>query len=457
MLGACVNIMFETLFYFMLALLLLVIVHEFGHFIVARWCGVKVLRFSFGFGKVLFSKRDRRGTEYAFSAIPLGGYVSMLDETVAEVPAHERHLAFNRQPLLKRVAIVLAGPLFNFLFAFFALWLVLVIGIQTLAPLIDTVIPGSIADNAGLTAKQEMLALDDKPVGSWREVQFVLMNRLGSTGTLSMRVQPFGGGKDKTVQLSLAHWTLNPKKPDLLGSFGIVPFVPKIPAVVGDVLPDSPAALAGLRTGDLITVVNGRPLKDWMQLVALVREHPDETMTLSVMRQGISKTVIVRIARDTHTGQHVGVLGVRSQPMDWPTHWWRWQRETPWRAMQLAFRETVDLTGATFAFIGRLCSGKLSLRTLSGPVGIAEGAGESARQGLTHYLTFLALVSISLGVLNMLPIPMLDGGYLLYYLAEFVGRRPLSAVLKTTGTYLGFMLLIALMIVAFCNDLARLA
>jgi regulator of sigma E protease len=446
-----------TLFYFILALLLLIIVHEYGHFIVARWCGVKVLRFSFGFGKVLASWRDKRGTEYVWSLFPLGGYVKMLDESEGPVPENERHLAFNNKSMWARAAIVLAGPLFNFLFAFVALWLVLVIGIKSLAPMIDKVKPGSIAAQAGLTAKQEIVALDGKTVASWRDFQYALMPLLGTHDPVSITSKSLVDGHEKTLTLTLTNWQLDVKKPDVLDSLGIVPFVPTIPPVVGEVVAESPAKNAGLQTGDVVNSVDAKPITDWIDLVEYVRKRPNQRIVLNVSSNGKHKDVVLQTARTENNGKAEGFIGVRSQRVDWPAHWLRLQRETPLNAIGTAFNQTVALSGTTFSLIGRLVTGKLPIQSISGPVGIAQGAGESGRNGLPYYLSFLALVSISLGVLNLLPIPMLDGGHLLYYLIEFIRRRPLSERLKSTGIYVGLVLLIALMIIAFSNDLARLA
>ncbi len=448
--------MLLTLFYFVLALLLLIIVHELGHFLVARCCGVKVLRFSFGFGKVLALWKDKRGTEYALSLVPLGGYIKMLDESEGEVPESERHLAFNNKPIWARIAIVLAGPLFNLLFAFVALWLVLVIGIKSLAPMIEDVKPGSIAAQAGLMAKQEIVSIDGRPIASWRDFQYALMPHFGANEPLVMIVKMQVDGRKKQLILPLANWQLDAKNPDVLSSLGIVPFVPTVPPVVGEVMRESPALSAGLQTGDVITSIDGQDIKDWLVLVDYVRQRPNQRIMLSLTRHGTPEAVVIHTASEMNNGRLEGFLGVRSQRINLPPHWLRLQRETPLRAIGTAFKQTIGLTETTFALIGRLVMGRLPIQSISGPVGIAQGAGESARSGLPYYLSFLALVSISLGVLNLLPIPMLDGGHLLYYLIELVRRRPLSDELKSAGIYLGLVLLVTLMIIALKNDISRL-
>ena len=449
--------MIFTLLYFFLALLLLVIVHEYGHFLVARCCGVKVLRFSFGFGKVLASCRDKQGTEYVWSLFPLGGYVKMLDETEGPVPEQERHLAFNNKSVWVRIAVVLAGPLFNFLFAFFALWLVLVIGIKSLAPMINDIKPGSIAAQAGLTAKQEIIALDGKKIASWRDFQFALMPLLGTTNPVEMTVKSLVDHQKKRVTLPLDNWHLNVKHPDVLASLGIDPFIPSIPPIVGEIMPNSPAKEAGLQKGDVIKSADGIEMSDWILLVDFVKQRPNQTIKLVITRQGTLKTFTVPIASMKTNGKEEGFIGARSLPVDWPPHWLRIQREAPIAAVGTAFQQTLGLTGATFGLIGRLVMGKLPIQSISGPVGIAQGAGDSARHGLSYYLSFLALVSISIGVLNLLPIPMLDGGHLFYYLVEIIKGRPVSDGLKSIGIYLGLALLATLMIVAVTNDISRLS
>jgi len=448
--------MLLTLLYFLLALLLLVTVHEYGHFQVARWFGVKVLRFSFGFGPVLASWHDKKGTEYALSLFSIGGYVKMLDESEAEVAKSERHLAFNNQSIWVRAAIVLAGPLFNFLFAFVALWLVLVIGTQSLAPMIDSVKANSIAAHAGLTAKQEIIALDGKKINSWRDVQYALMPLVGSQETIHLTLKSLVNGQQSQVSLPLAHWQLEGKNPDPIKSLGIEPFIPSIPPVVGEVVPDSPAAKAGLQKADEIMSVDGKPFDDWLFLVDYVQARPNAQLLLEIKRKGSIQNIKLRTGSQENKGKIEGFLGVRSQKVDWPEHWLRLERQTPLSAVSTALQQTIQLTATTFTLMGRLVTGKLGLNSISGPVGIAQGAGNSGRDGLSSYLFFLALVSISLGVLNLLPIPMLDGGHLLYYVLEIIRRKPVSDGVKSAGSYLGLFLLIALMIIALTNDISRL-
>lgn len=442
--------------YFLLALILLVLVHEYGHFQVARWCGVKVLRFSFGFGRVLFRWQDKKGTEYACSLFPLGGYVKMLDETEGEVAEDEKHAAFNNKSVWKRIAIVLAGPLFNFIFAFVALWLVLVIGVHSLAPMIEGVKPHSIAAHAGLRAKEEIIALDGHAINSWHDVQYALMPLIGSGKTVQITVKSLKDGQVSVHLLPLEQWTLGDKRPDPIDSLGIEPFIPTIPPVVGGLVPDSPAEKAGLDIGDKLVSINGKAFDDWMYMVEYVRAHPNKQILLEIQRNKQKKEIMLHIGAEQQNGSLVGFIGVRSQKVNWPEHWLRLERETPLNALRTALKQTVDLTKTTCILMGRLITGKLGLKTISGPVGIAQGAGDSGRAGLVSYLFFLALVSISLGALNLLPIPMLDGGHLLYYFLEIVRRKPISEGAKAVGLYVGLSFVVVLMIIALTNDISRL-
>lgn len=448
--------MLSTLLYFLLALLLLVTVHEYGHFQVARWCGVKVLRFSFGFGPVLARWHDKKGTEYAWSLFPLGGYVKMLDESEGEVLEQEKPFAFNNQSVLVRIAIVLAGPLFNFIFAFVALWLVLIIGMYSLAPIIDSVKPNSIAANAGLTSKQEIILFNETKINSWRDFQYAMMPLVGSQETVTLTVKSLVDGHESKLFLPLTTWKLDNKKPDPLKSLGIEPFIPTIPPIVGEIVPDSPAAKAGLQIDDTILSVDDKSFDDWMFLVDYVREHPDTQLNLEINRKGRNQKIVLLTGSKENEGKVEGFIGVRSQKVDWPAHWLRLEREGPISAIGTAFKQTIQLTGTTFILMGRLVTGKLGLNSISGPVGIAQGAGDSGRGGLVSYLFFLALVSISLGALNLLPIPMLDGGHLLYYALEIIRRKPVSDGVKSIGVYFGLLLLVALMCVALTNDISRL-
>ncbi|MCR9192057.1 MAG: RIP metalloprotease RseP [Gammaproteobacteria bacterium] len=443
--------MLSSIFYFIVTLFLLILVHEAGHFFVARWCGVKVLRFSFGFGKVLAAWHDKKGTEYTLSILPLGGYVKLLDDSEGLVPVQQRRQALNHQPLGIRVAVVLAGPLFNFLFAFLILWLVAVIGIKSFAPRIDHVRAGTVAAQAQLGSMQEIIAIDGKKINHWRDVHYTLMPLLGSKQSITVTEKSLRDATITEHRLSLASWHMDSQHPELLASLGIVPLFPKVPPVVDAVIPDSPAQTAGLEIGDEIIAVDDHPITDWLDLVAYVKARPGTRIVVKLRRQGQMQRLVAELRPAAEGAQ--SLLGVRTRRPEIPPDWLRWERSGPIDAIGQAFHQTLSLTTMTCTLIGRTLVGALSLDHISGPVGIAKAAGESAHTGLVYYLFFIALLSISIGVLNLLPIPLLDGGHLLYYLIEFVIRRPLSAGFKSGGAMIGIGLIILVTVIALVNDL----
>ncbi len=394
--------MLLTTLYFLLALLILVLVHEYGHFQVARWCGVKVLRFSFGFGPVLAQWRDKKGTQYVWSLFPLGGYVKMLGESKEEVSDKEQHMAFNNQSLWVRTAIVLAGPLFNFLFAMIALWLLLVIGMNSIAPIVQSVRPNSIAAKAGILANQELIGFNRIKINSWKGFQYAIMPFIGSQESVLLRFKSIQDGHLSQLSLPLANWTLNDKNPDPIRDLGIEPFIPKIPPVVGAIVPNSPAAKTDLQLDDRILSVNGVAVKDWIFFVDYVRSHPGASMHVTIDRKGQVQTLELQSDQQIIQGKRVGFIGLHSKKMDWPNQWLRVEREGPLQSIPIALKQTWELTGATFILMGRLVAGKLSLNSISGPFGIAQGAGDSGRSGLMAYLFFLALISISLGAIKFI-------------------------------------------------------
>lgn len=440
-----VLIMFMAVLYFILALLVLVTLHEAGHFLVARWCGVPVLRFSFGFGPVLLSWRDKHNTEFAFSLFPLGGYVKMLDK------------AFDAQSIGARSAIILAGPAVNFLFAWVAFWLVAVIGMTTLAPVIHDVRAGSVAEQAGLKPQHEFIAVDGAHVASWRDVRYALMPYMGAKGNLTLDVVSPGDARPQHVSLPLGSWSVPAPLVDPLEQLGVTPLLPIIAPRIEEVFPDSPAEKAGLMAGDEVVKINDHAITDWRELVIYVKNHPDQRITLVRKHDGHESRVAVQLGHQMNDKTLEGQLGVRSVRGDWPKNMDRMQREGAVDALITASKQTWLFTESTVVWIGRMLLGDLPLNNLSGPLGIAEGAGNSARGGLVYYLSFLALLSIGLGVLNLLPIPMLDGGQLVYCLIEWITGRPLSDRFKAVGFSLGLFFLMTLTVVALKNDLIRLA
>lgn len=446
---------FTAIIAFIVAIGLLVTFHELGHFTVARLLGVKVLRFSVGFGKTLLRYQGKQ-TEYVLAAIPLGGYVKMLDEREGPVPVEEQSLAFNSKPLWVRSAIVLAGPVFNFIFAIAAYWLMYMIGITGIAPVVGELAPHSIAQAAGLREQDEIIKVDGQPTQTWQQVVNQLLDRLGDKNTLTIEVL-----RDKTdhhtLTLPLKTWELRGDRPNLIEGLGISPYQPPIPPIVKEVLDDEPAAAAGVQAGDEIVAVNQLPVTQWQDFTKVVAKSIDKPLTLTVKRQNEIKTfTFTPRTKEAENGEIIGFAGLSVQLKELPPEFLRTERLGPWQAFVEANRKTGEYIRVTFKVIGKMLTGSVGLKSLSGPISIAEGAGATVSVGIQYYLGFLALISISLGVLNILPIPILDGGHLLYFLIEAIQGKPVSDRVQLYGFKLGMVLLIFLMSVAFYNDMARL-
>ncbi len=444
------------LFGTLIALGVLVTIHEFGHFWVARRCGVKVLRFSVGFGAPLLRWHDRQGTEFVVAAIPLGGYVKMLDEREGDVPEALLAQAFNRKSVRQRIAIVAAGPLANFLLAIVFFWVLALLGSQQARPVIGTLLPGGLAEQAGLQVGQEILAVDGEATPGWAAVSLQLIHRLGETGELVLRVREAGSGLESNVSVPLRDWQKGVDEPDPLAALGLKPWRPQIPPVLADLEPQGPAALAGLRAGDRIVAFNDQPVSDWMALVEWVRARPGRAVEVRYQRDGLEQAVSVTLAEQKAAGERVGFFGSRVQGFEWPPEMLREVSYGPLEAVPEALRRTWAMTSMTLVSIKKMLVGELSVKNLSGPVTIAKVAGASAESGIAEFLNFLALLSISLGVLNLLPIPVLDGGHLMFYLAEWVRGRPLPERVQVWGMQVGISLVVGVMLLALFNDLSRL-
>ncbi len=448
----------SSILWFIVAIGVLVTVHEFGHFWVARRLGVKVLRFSVGFGRTLWSRRvgvDQ--TEYVIAAVPLGGYVKMLDENEGEVAAGERDRAFNRQPLWKRIAIVVAGPLFNFLFAIFAYWLTFIIGVGGLKPIIGEVSPEGPAAVAGLTAGQRIVAVDGRETPTWQGVVESIIGATLKDQTLKLELDEPGAAR-RAVTLDLKGIGIDEfGRGRLFESLGLSPKRPAIPPVIGSIEAGGPADRGGLRSGDRVLALDGAKLASWREFVEFVRAHAGQPVNMQVEREGRTVSLVIQPEVVSDNGASHGRIGAGVAPPEEAVgEYYATVRYAPWTAFAKAVVKTWDMSILTLRMLWKMVTLQISVKHLSGPISIAQYAGFSAEIGITRFLDFLAIVSISLGILNLLPIPILDGGHLLYYLIESVLGRPLSEEAQFLGQRLGIAMLIGLMGLAFYNDLARI-
>ncbi|MFB1487324.1 MULTISPECIES: RIP metalloprotease RseP [unclassified Thiocapsa] len=443
---------------FVVALAILIAVHELGHFWVARRLGVKVLRFSIGFGRPLLRvQRHPDATEYVLALIPLGGYVKMLDEREEEVPAAQAHLAFNRQALWKRSAIVVAGPLFNFLFAIFAYWAIFMSGDSGLRPIVGVVEPQSIAAAAGFQSGDELIRVGDREAGSWETAVIAFVGKSLDGRELAVQVRDASGFEMTRWIPSDAVRSLA-EEPDLLGRLGLSPKRPTLPAVIGELAPGEAAEDSGLQIGDRILSADGRSIEGWQDWVGLVQEHPDKTLAVEIERADGERLTLSITPRSTQVeGNTIGRIGAGVLvPEGLMDDYSVEVRYGPVESLDRAVSKTVEMSVMTLRVVGRMLIGQASVENLSGPITIAETAGRTASYGLESFVKFLAVVSISLGILNLLPVPILDGGHLLYFFIEWVKGSPLSEEAQMQGQKIGLVLLAALMSLAFYLDFARL-
>ena len=447
----------QTVIAFVVALGVLIVVHEYGHYIVARLCGVKVLRFSVGFGRPLLTWRlgpDR--TEWSLAAIPFGGYVKMLDEREGEVAPAELERAFNRQSVWKRFAIVVAGPVFNFVFAVLVYAGLFMYGLPEARPILGEPAAGSTAAQAGLHAGDTVRAVNNEPITTWQELrwrilQAALQREAVNLETLNER------GHISTVTLDLRGFPSNDVESDALERVGLRLYRPPLAPVLGQVVAGSAAEKAGLAAGDRIVRADGAPIPTWEAFVNVIRARPGTPLTLTVERAGTTRTVeIVPEAVNAGTSR-IGRIGAGPrQPDGYADKLLIRVQHGPLEALARGAAKTWDIAIFSLKMLGKMLVGEISWRHLSGPVTIADFAGQSAQLGWISYVTFLALISISLGVLNLLPIPLLDGGHLMYYAIEIIKGRPVSERFMELGQRVGLALLLVMMAFAFYNDLNRL-
>jgi regulator of sigma E protease len=450
-----------SIWWLLVALGLLITFHELGHFLVARSLGVRVLKFSIGFGKKLWSRKGRDGTEYVIAVIPLGGYVKMLDEREAEVEDHDLDQAFNRKSVWARIAIVIAGPAFNLIFTLLAFWLMFLVGMPESRPVIGEV--SGIAASAGIKTGDRIISLDGQSTDTWTHAILGLITRALDRDIVTVVVED-ANDQQRQIQLDLGQLGSDFREEKTLQAIGITPWRAKFPAIVGEVSPGSPAYRAGFKVGDRIISVGGEQVPDWAWVGSLIQKHgsADQPLTVTVERAGGNLELSVAPEKNS-TGAFSSrlILGITNQPPDADL---QAQVSRAYFMHQYglvdgflaASSEMWRLTRSTLGLLGRMVTGTASVRNLSGPISIAQFANSSANAGLSSFLFFLGAISLSLGILNLLPIPILDGGHLLYYLIELAKGSPVSDQIQAKGQYIGLLALFSLMGLAFFNDILRL-
>ena len=448
---------FSTLIAFVVALGLLIVFHELGHYLVARLCGVKVLRFSVGFGLPLWRRKfgvDQ--TEWAISAFPLGGYVKMLDEREGPVEPQQRHRAFNRQTVAKRFAIVLAGPVANFLLAILLYWVLFMHGVPGIRPVVGTPVPGTPAAQAQLAPGELIARIDGAEVPTWQDLRWVLLEHSLRKASVQLEMHT-ERGDIQFRQLDLS--SIGPEKidVDLMQAIGLTRYQPPLKPVIGRLIAAGAGERDGLKEGDEILEVDGHAVAGWEELVALITAAPGRPLQFKILRGGATHQLAVTPESKQEGGKTLGRIG--AAPKIDPAALKRLVTEVrygPLESVARAAERTWDVSTFTLKMLGKMIAGQVSLKNLSGPITIADYAGQSAQLGWLAYVSFLALISISLGVLNLMPVPLLDGGHLMYYVAEIVKGSPVSDRVMEVGQQVGMVLLFSLMAFALYNDINRL-
>jgi len=444
---------------FIFALGVLITFHEFGHFWVARKCGVKILRFSIGFGKPIYKRLfGPDNSEFVIAALPLGGYVKMLDEREGEVLPEERDRAFNYKPIGQRIAIVIAGPLFNFIFAVFAYWLMYVAGITGLKPVVSEVADGTPAMQAGLRSGDEIIEVDEQPTPTWSSVIDIFADRIiaGQQVKLLLKNER---GPEHYAYLDLRQISVDDMASGkLMEKLGLTPKFPAVRVMIKEVQADGAAQRAGLMDGDQLVSADGNKIVNASGWVKYVQQHPQQAIRIGILRSGMHKDIeLVPQLAINDDGDSVGKVGtVVFDQMIEPNNLRATQSYSIGKAVLKAVAKTYEISAMTLRVLGKMIVGQASVKNLSGPISIAQYAGESAGLGLAMFLGFMAIVSVSLGVINLLPVPILDGGHLLYFLIEFIKGSPVSEAIQAIGQQVGFAVLIGLMGIAFYNDIIRL-
>jgi len=438
---------------FVVAISILIAIHEYGHYIVGRLSGMKVLRFSIGFGKPIWLRRaGKDDTEYCLASIPLGGYVRFLDSREGPVAPEDEGRAFNQRPMAARIATLLAGPLFNFLFAIVAYWVLFMPGAMVMTPAIGEVVPDSYADRAGLEYGDKIIAVGEQPTNDWESALVAILDTMVASGEIPLTLEDSRGGQRRAL-LSVGDDAARLTEPGaLFDGLGFGPWQPL--SRVGELTPGGAAELAGIQAGDEITSVDGESVRFWTELLSVVRSRPGETVEVEYARNGYVSAVTLTLGDEGTGDDRRGLIGIGLA--DTAADYYYRRTYSPLESLSAAVDKTWTSTLFTIRMLGRMVTGDVSIKNISGPINIAQFAGESAERGPSYFLGFLAIISISLGVLNLLPIPVLDGGQIVYQLAELVKGSPLTERAQMLGQQIGILALLLLMSFAFYNDIARI-
>jgi len=439
------------------AIFSIIILHELGHFTVARLCGIRVIRFSVGFGKALWKHVSKKtGIEYVLAVLPLGGYVKMLGEgeetTLPEEAAH----SYNCKPLWQRMVVVLAGPFVNFVLAILAFYAAYLMGTVHIKPIVGRVTPNSIVAKAGVKPGDEIVKVGNVTTKNWQQVLLAVVQKTGDHGQLPLTVKRKNATKLEIRQLNLANWHLDQRTPEFLESLGLSPYQPKFVPIIGEVLPASPAKKAGMRKGDIILAINGRKVADWVALQKWVHKHPNQFAIFTVQRGKLRKNFKVQLGTQHIDAQVQGHIGVMVQPPKIPANMIHHEHFNLLSAWVPAVKQTWVLFKLNVIVTAKLITGKVSVKSLGGPVTIFRAAGQATQLGWQVYLGFIAFISLTIGYLNLLPIPGLDGGHFLFQLIEGLIGRPIPEKVQTIGLSIGMIFLVFLMVQATINDLLRL-
>ena len=437
-----------------IALGILVAVHEWGHYYVARKCGVKVLRFSIGFGKPIYKKITSTGMEFVIAAIPLGGYVRMLDGRVDDVKPEEKHLSFDQQKVWKRFAIVAAGPGVNFVFAALVLMVMLMIGTQYAKPIVGQIEDGSYFSETNIKTGDLIIKIGNNKTMDWQAVNLELMSFIGKSSIPVSIQTPTGRIEEYTLQTT--NWKFDPDQQSIFDSLGLSPYSPEPTTILYAIAPDSAASRAGIQAGDKIIKLDGTFVDDWSQIVDYVESRPYQSVIIEVLRDSNRVTLSATIDAREIQGHEKGFLGVVPQTQAWPENYVDNNRVGPIDAFIQGWQRTWRLMTVSVEMLGKFITGDVSVKNLSGPISIAQGAGLSASYGVVAFLGFLALISVNLGIVNLLPLPMLDGGHLMYFCIEWITGKPVSEAVQEVGFRIGGVLLFMLMATAIFNDILRI-